>query len=122
MSHRFLVGYFSTHMSHEVIRIAIALGVAAGCIQSEIAHELGRSPSTICRELARNSPARVSRSKAWRAYRAGLAQSESDKRARRPKPSKIMSEPRLLAKVKAGLGKHWSPRADQLPDAGGPPP
>ena len=49
------------------------------------------------------------RSKRALSYRAGLAQSRADERATRPKPLKITSDPRLLAEVRAGLGKHWSP-------------
>ena len=91
-------------------REEIALGIAARRSQAEIARQLGRSPSTISRELARNSPAKgARRSKQVRAYRAGLAQSLADERAKRPKPLKVMSEARLLAEVKSGLGKHWSP-------------
>jgi IS30 family transposase len=91
-------------------REEIALGIAAGRSQAQIARQLGRHPSTISRELARNSPVQdPRRSKEKRAYRAGLAQARADERARRPKPLKITSQPRLLAEVAAGLGKHWSP-------------
>jgi transposase, IS30 family len=105
-----LVGVSGRYLSFEE-REQIALDLAAGRSQAEVARALGRSPSTISRELARNSPSQGTRlrSKRERAYRAGLAQSKADERARRPRPLKITSEPRLLAEVKSGLGKHWSP-------------
>jgi IS30 family transposase len=105
-----LVGVSGRYLSFEE-REQIALDLAAGRSQAEVARALGRSPSTISRELARNSPSQGTRlrSKRERAYRAGLAQSKADERARRLKPLKITSEPRLLAEVKSGLGKHWSP-------------
>jgi IS30 family transposase len=72
----------------------------------EIAHRLGRSPSTISRELRRNAthgdPAR---------YRASVAQAEADRRARRPKTAKLAAHPALHDYVAGKLGgsEHWSP-------------
>jgi IS30 family transposase len=104
------VGVSGRYLSFEE-REVIALARAGGRSQAEIARELGRSPATISRELARNSPSqgRPLRSRQDRAYRAGLAQAKADERARRPKPLKVICDPRLLAEVTAGLGKHWSP-------------
>ena len=51
----------------------------------EIARQLGRSPSTISRELRRNAATRGGRLD----YRASNAQWHSDRRARRPKPAKL---------------------------------
>ena len=51
----------------------------------EIARQLGRSPSTISRELRRNAATRCGRLD----YRATTAQWHADLRARRPKPAKL---------------------------------
>ena len=93
-------------------REEIAVAVAAGCSRAQIARALGRHPATISRELARNSPTRAGAGAASPAacYRAGLAQSKADERARRPKPGKIGSCPALRAAVQAGLDQHWSPQ------------
>jgi IS30 family transposase len=64
----------------------------------EIARRLGRSPSTISRELARNG--RPSRHR----YLASVAQAKADERARRPKPAKLVTRPRLREWVEARLG------------------
>ena len=91
-------------------REEIAVGRAAGQTQAEIAAGLGRSPSTISRELARNSPVQGQhRSKANQAYRAGLAQSKADQRAKRPKELKIPANTRLHGQVQDGFDKRWSP-------------
>jgi IS30 family transposase len=52
----------------------------------EIARRLGRAPSTVSRELARNSP----RGRPDR-YRATSAHGHAERRARRPKPGKLAS-------------------------------
>ena len=106
--------YPSTAVSGRYLSFAereeIAVGLAAGKSQAQIARELGRHPATISREVARNSPARgVRRAKRCLAYRARWAQHQADERARRPKPGRIGSCPRLRAEVQAGLDRHWSP-------------
>jgi IS30 family transposase len=70
----------------------------------EIARRLNRAPSTIVRELQRNTP-RPGR------YRAVLAQARADHRAERPKPSKLVSCEALRAYVQEKLGgpERWSP-------------
>jgi IS30 family transposase len=76
------------------------------CSQREIARRLYRSPSTISRELHRNStPSNLSR------YRATVAQAEADARARRPKPSKLATCAPLRDYVSDKLAKptQWSP-------------
>jgi IS30 family transposase len=72
----------------------------------EIARRLGRSPSTVSRELTRN----VSASQPW-LYRATMAQARADARARRPKPSKIASYRPLRDYVQDKLAgvERWSP-------------
>jgi len=64
----------------------------------EIARRLGRSPSTISRELARNGR------RSWEPYLASAAQARADRRAGRPKPAKLATSPRLRAYVEARLG------------------
>jgi IS30 family transposase len=66
-------------------REEIALLRARGCGVREIARQLGRSPSTISRELRRNAATRGGRVQ----YRASTAQWHADRRAQRPKPAKL---------------------------------
>ncbi len=66
-------------------REEIALLRVAGCGVREVARRLGRSPSTISRELRRNAATRCGRLD----YRATTAQWHADRRARRPKPAKL---------------------------------
>jgi IS30 family transposase len=63
--------------------IAILRGRGAGV--REIARQLGRSPSTISRELRRNAATRG----VGLEYRATTAQWHAERRARRPKPAKL---------------------------------
>ena len=72
-------------------REEIALLRARGCGVRETAQQLGRSPSTISRELRRNAATRGGRLD----YRASTAQWHADRRGRRPKPAKLVSNPRL---------------------------
>jgi IS30 family transposase len=53
----------------------------------EIAREIGRSPSTISRELRRNAATRSGRLD----YRASVAQWHAEQRAKRPKAAKLAS-------------------------------
>src|SRR3954447_20496625 len=64
----------------------------------EIARGLGRSPSTVSRELRRNGSGPRSQN-----YRATVAQSEADGRARRPKMAKLVGHPPLRAYVQDKL-------------------
>jgi IS30 family transposase len=66
-------------------REEIAILRAQGGGVREIARHLGRSPSTISRELRRNAATRGGRLE----YRATTAQWHADMRARRPKPAKL---------------------------------
>lgn len=67
----------------------------------EIAAVLGRSPSTISREIARNG----GRAR----YRSLRAEQRAQRCARRPKAAKLSGRPRLLAAVEEGLEGFWSP-------------
>jgi IS30 family transposase len=66
-------------------REEIAILKAKGCGVREIARETNRSPSTISRELRRNAATRSGASD----YRAINAQWHADRRAKRPKVSKL---------------------------------
>ena len=83
-------------------REEISRGVAAGEPCRQIAARLGRAPSTVSRELARNG--------GRRRYRAQAADAAAFRRAQRPKPAKLVTEPRLRAVVEAKLALRWSPQ------------
>jgi IS30 family transposase len=72
-------------------REEIALLGARGCGVRQIARRLGRSPSTISRELRRNAATRGGRLE----YRATTAQWHADRRARRPKTAKLAANDAL---------------------------
>jgi IS30 family transposase len=80
-------------------REEIALLRAKGGGVREIARQLGRSPSTISRELRRNASTRSYRLD----YRATLARWHAERRARRPKPAKLVGNERLRDYVQARL-------------------
>jgi IS30 family transposase len=65
----------------------------------EIARQLGRSPSTISRELRRNAATRGGRME----YRATTAQWHADRRARRPKVAKLAANDTLREYVQDRL-------------------
>lgn len=94
-------------------REEIAIMRARGCGVRHIAGELGRSPSTISRELARNSTRVGTR----RGYRATAAQWHADQRAKRPKPAKLAVNDRLRAYVQNRLSGQIS-RPDGMVVAG----
>jgi IS30 family transposase len=87
----------------------IALGLAAGDSQAEIARRLGRDPSTISREIKRNGRSAASPSAARHGYRAWSAQASADRRGRRPKESRLAAGGPLREAVRAGLELRWSP-------------
>ncbi len=82
-------------------REEVSRGLAGGESLRSIARRLGRSPSTISREVVANGGRR--RYRACRADKAALG------RARRPKPSKLASCARLRAVVEGKLELRWSP-------------
>jgi len=65
----------------------------------EIARRIGRSPSTVSRELKRNAATRGGKLE----YRASVAQWKSELVARRPKPAKLVTSPRLREYVQDHL-------------------
>lgn len=84
-------------------REEIALGRAAGRSLRVIAARLGRSPSTISRELSRNADPRRG------GYRASSAHAMAYDRASRPKPAKLAVNLVLREKVEQDLKKKYSP-------------
>ncbi len=80
-------------------REEIAVLRARGAGVHEIARQLGRSPSTISRELRRNAATRGGALE----YRATTAQWHADQRARRPKPAKLAVNPALRRYVQDRL-------------------
>jgi len=82
-------------------REEISRGISAGSTATQIAVQLGRSPSTVCREISRNG----GRSR----YRAAVADSQAWIRAGRPKICKLATLGRLRRTVAAKLSLQWSP-------------
>jgi IS30 family transposase len=95
-------------------REEISRGLAGGESRRSIARRLGRSPSTISREVNVNGGVRR--------YRACRAEKDALRRARRPKPAKLASCERLRTVVAAKLELRWSPAqisgwlVDEFPD------
>jgi IS30 family transposase len=83
-------------------REEISRGLAAGLTLTAIAGGLGRSTSTVSREVARN--------RGLRGYRAVAADRLAEARTRRPKPAKLAVDARLRAHVEQRLAKRWSPQ------------
>jgi transposase, IS30 family len=83
-------------------REEIAIGRARGDSLRTIAAAIGRSPSTVSRELRRNADG-LGR------YRATSAHALAYGRASRPKPAKLVTNLRLRGIVEADLAKKYSP-------------
>lgn len=83
-------------------REEISRGVCCGLSIRQLARDLGRSPSTISRELARN------RGRAQ--YRAEQAERRAAERARRPKRCLLAQRPELRVLVAEKLALQWSPQ------------
>jgi IS30 family transposase len=82
----------------------------------EIARRLKRSPSTISRELRRNSSSRAYPP----AYRASVAQWHAERRARRPKPAKLVGNDRLRDYVQKRLAGEVKTPAGRVVGPPGP--
>jgi IS30 family transposase len=76
----------------------------AGLSQRAIAERLGRSPSTICRELARNAGPCTGQYVPERADRLAW------ERQKRPRPSKLSRQPALRRAVQQLLDRRYSPQ------------
>lgn len=96
-------------------RLAIADLQQAGNGVRAIATELGRSPSTISRELTRQQPCAALPRRRPPAYAPYAAHKRAQLRARRPKPSKLEHRP-LAVFVHAKMDLRWSPQqiSDEL--------
>lgn len=80
----------------------VSRGIAAGASARTIADHLGRSPSTISREIARSGGRGQ--------YRAVEADTAAFVRARRPKTPTLVQRPLLRALVVDKLDEQWSPQ------------
>jgi transposase, IS30 family len=90
--------YLSRDERYELARLR-----EGGLSVRAVAARMGRSPSTICRELARNATARTGGYQPERAHRLAW------ERQRRPKPSKLSGNPPLAAAVQQLLDRRYSP-------------
>jgi IS30 family transposase len=90
--------YLSRDERYEIARLLDG-GVPAG----QIADRLGRSPSTISREISRNSHPELGH------YLPEHAHTVAWQRQRRPKPSKLANNAALHTQVQDMLDKGWSP-------------
>ena len=82
-------------------REEISRGVVSELSLRAIATQLGRSPSTISREISRNG--------GLKCYRASQADQTAWDRAHRPKPCKLAGNPMLRQIVARKLRSNWSP-------------
>ncbi len=82
-------------------REEISRGIVAERSIRSMARFLGRSPSTVSRELSRNG--------GYDRYRAARADERAWNGARRPKRCKLANHPRLRRLVARKLGLNWSP-------------
>ena len=82
-------------------REEISRGLAAGLSLGAIAEDLGRAPSTICREVNANG--------GRMRYRAHQADHSAQRRALRPKAAKLARCRRLRRIVERKLEERWSP-------------
>ena len=82
-------------------REEISRGIVAEQSIRSMARLLGRSPSTVSRELSRNG--------GYDRYRAALADERAWDGARRPKRCKLAKHPRLCREVARKLRLNWSP-------------
>jgi len=83
-------------------REEIRVGCQGGDSFAQIARSIGRSASTVSREVAVNG--------GRRRYRAVAADGGAYRRACRPKPAKLQANAVLAARVEELLGQRWSPQ------------
>ena len=97
-------------------REEIAILHAQRCGVREIARRIGRAPSTVSRELRRNAATRGGAVE----YRATHAQWHADRRARRPKVSKLAANDALRDYVQDRLaGTITAPDGEAVPGPAG---
>ncbi len=85
-------------------RETISRGLATQKSMRTIAAQLGRSPSTVSREIRRNG--------GYASYRASAAEDAAWQRALRPKVCKLADRPLLINVIADKLQEQWSP--DQI--------
>ena len=83
-------------------REEISRGLVSGLSMRKIAERLGRSPSTISREIGRNH--------GWQKYRATDADERAWQQALRPKPCLLAANKSLRIVVAKKLADNWSPQ------------
>jgi IS30 family transposase len=83
-------------------REIISRGLAKQQSMRAIASELGRSPSTVSREIRRNG--------GYASYRASSAEEAAWQRTLRPKDCKLAGQPRLVRVITEKLQTEWSPQ------------
>jgi IS30 family transposase len=83
-------------------REEISRGLAAGLSLRSVAARLGRSPSTVSREVNRHGTSQD--------YRATVADQRAMERSKRPKDCALSRKPELADKVASKLRLDWSPR------------
>jgi transposase, IS30 family len=96
------VNYSARYLDREE-RYELARLRDAGLSVRAVAARLGRSPSTVCRELARNADPRTGGYQPERAHRLAW------ERQRRPKPSCLSQHPVLRGRVQQMLDRRYSP-------------
>lgn len=117
------MGEVYSHLSEEE-RQVIQIEIGNGASIRAIAGMLGRSPSTVSREIKRNTWFPSNESESYRPYRpkrlktgpwtsryyiAGPAQRKADRRRLKPRKSRRLSCDRLWAQVAEWLARGWSP-------------
>lgn len=90
--------YLSLQERRELARLR-----ECGLSMRQVAARLGRSPSTVCRELGRNAAPRTG------LYQPDLADLMARHRQARPKASRLSQHPLLRAEVQRLLGRRYSP-------------
>ena len=83
-------------------REEISRQLACGQSLRAISRTLGRAPSTLSREVARNGGRSV--------YRAAVADKQAWHRTRRPQPCRLSTHPALRRIVAHKLAQQWSPQ------------
>jgi transposase, IS30 family len=83
-------------------RDEILRGICGGASDRLIARRLGRSQSTVSREIGRNG--------GREGYRVHAAQGRAESQVRRPKVRRLEADRRLHDEVAAGLANKWSPQ------------